>query len=910
MKFQLHLFVVVAMTSLLASCSGSQNQNQYSNSNSSSGGPGGQNNPAGQNIATAAELDKMRDFVNNSSMPLQAKSKLMSTYISALAQKYNVSRNSISQQVADYFQVQKDSSQGEDFSAKGLSKLTSAVSAVRSQVALENGAALTGNGTESMNLLAQTQAINVLRTSNLQEKLLSAQELRKEQIHQTQVLFQAIDTEAQKDADAIAATVAQAKLQDPSEQKTIASWKEIATDAEKTKAVMAGAQLADNVGKQLGFSDAQKKAMIPYLANSVLKYGLGANLNKDSGKSTLTVSLADPKIRDAAGNLSKACDALAKFATSRKDSLNGIGQALSDFSKNGTVKVDVSGFINVDDLKKLQDSAAKIDSKVTEYTNDAQTLVDVAGKIGVDPKILKIAADGIKAAHTAQSVLSAFVSPSPASIMNAVGSVFGGLGLGGPSADEIMNAKLDSILNMQQEELNQLEDIKQGISAVQQELGQVETLIGEVSKQIADSSQVLYNQMINIESGIQQLAQMEQRTERELTGATDCDTLASALSQQKDSSGRGAGSFQLRSSLFSSDIDPYLAGCFRFVSLINPPVTDTSSQFLDIGHIADGNATGKEYAQVLQLTNLANNTDVNLPLIALNPLENFFDISKIYASGSTVQITGSLAATNALQNIAAYYQGQDELFDSLKVARYADLVTTVSPLVNLYQRYQDPSEEPGANVASILDSMMQPESSYQEWLSHLMELVNINIAQQVLMSGVSVANTDIKTLLALNSTATSKIDCGTTIDPLYCLLSQNQDVRENILNYDLIRDLKNQQLGTIGYDYLTNLPHSSDTDLSSMLALIQSAFTSPWPLSPSKLPDGSSWISTQIANQSVPLPSGIDLSQGVIKYKPELNLLLATRENLLDLMTEMRLGDITDPVVKDQIFKQALKRAL
>ncbi len=400
---------------------------------------------------------------------------------------------------------------------------------------------------------------------------------------------------------------------------------------------------------------------------------------------------------------------------------------------------------------------------------------------------------------------------------------------------------------------------------------------------------------------------MEQRQERELTGATDCATLSSAISRGSQDDKSSAVRFQLRKELFSSRISPYLEGCYKFVALINPQ-TDASKQFLDTTEMGSDNAAGKIYVNIIQLLN--GPTTPNLSILASNPLTNIFDASKALAAKSTDVLKSNMAADATLQMLRTEFAGKDELLDSLLVSQYADLVTKVSPLVSLYERYKESTDDSGSSNIEVLERMMQSDSSYREWLGNLMQIVNINIAQQSLLSGLSVIGSGQFNVQALSPADDSKIDCSKTVDSLFCLLNSDQQVRSNVLKFSLYRDLKNKTLGTISYNYVTTLPRSSDQDLDVIIASLKSSLASSWNFTKGKMPDGSSWIIAHFAKQSEPIPSAEEMNHGLIKYSPELNFLLATRENLLDLMTETRLNELSDRSAKNRIFREILRHAM
>jgi hypothetical protein len=247
------------------------------------------------------------------------------------------------------------------------------------------------------------------------------------------------------------------------------------------------------------------------------------------------------------------------------------------------------------------------------------------------------------------------------------------------------------------------------------------------------------------------------------------------------------------------------------------------------------------------------------------------------------------------------------------MARYTDLLIQVSPTVNLYEQFKTPNEEMGSNPLDVLNSMMQPKGTlYLKWLGNLMQLVNTNISQQVMLSGISLANTPVAQILATNKLDPSKVDCRQLDETsfLYCALDRNSDLLHNVLTYSLYNDLRNRTLPSVGYTYVTSLPHSTDAELDAMITALKNSLSSPWPLTKGTLPDGTPWIFTQLANKPVPIPTGQELSQGIIQYRPELKYLLAARENLIDLMTEMRLNEVSDEDVKNQFALKVIKDAL
>ncbi len=819
--------------------------------------------PNGVPVLSESDFQKLEYFLLNSTFPTKTKINIIQEYISYLSEKNKIDKFEVVKQFEYYFQVPTEN----DLLIK-LSSIKSGLMNQQQQISIQSGIPILKNTTtdkQDMNFLSDFSEVKRLQTLNYYQQLKLDLLSQKAQTTSATV-FRTIDAQANKLASDTLAALAKNKEKDMVDKiKWISTLKEKEASIESIKLA---AQLAEKTDAK---DEKEKKSTTIYYYEVIKE----AAKDPEKFNNDLLLKVNDPKVLESAKKFSKVSGILAKYSESKREKLLDISKQLGQFSKDGIVKIDLTDITKDEKFKEKADAFGK---KVSGYLEDGQELLNFAKGAGVDPEICDKAQTVIDVAGKGVQLVTAFASSNPIAIMGAVSSVFSLGSSSGPTKAELemkqMQAKMDMMITLQNRTLDELSKARQDIIEIRNSIADTQKLIGSLSVQIAEGNKILFDEIEMVSGVVKQVRDLVQSGLRQ-----DASTCISLDVQDK------------QPIEFLVDSDRYyeisIDKCLSSMTSLNLNIKSNMDVFKSIKKETEGDL----YKRAISI-NKNNLNEFKANAFSLNP------VFSVYSFLEKLNET-YLVANKQTQILSDYVRKEnsrsDDLLDVEYLTAYASSVTKLAPYLSVY------STGMKNNISDFITASLGRMDNILIPYTKLLDVLNVAIFQMSYMSGVVSADMTTDEMHAFNNAFDTKTKCelDKDLENKYCFFHGNETARKNLLKLQFVKELKQKFNSVVAY---TNLV---DMDLDRTQKSLSKAFDSSWDF---KIENGQ--VTTKVGMDRMPIPTNEDIQSAKFENRIELKYLLAARNNLIELLSDMKQNRIPDESTRRLLMMATLKKAL
>lgn len=818
------------------------------------------------------DLVRLENFLLNSSFPTVNKVNVIQEYVNYLSEKYNVTRFEVVREIEDYFQVPVE--------GEILAKLKIArpfLTGLKNNIAANSGIIKPINElvSEKIFFAADSEDVKSLRNLNYYEQLKLEMAIQKAQ-KTSLAVFKSFDEDAKKLANQALADIAKTKQKD-----LVDKVKWIATLKEKEKRVESLKLAAEMASKTDINDESEKKAMTAYFYSAIQE---GA-ANPKQFDNDLLLNITDPKILNSAANLGKISRVIAKYSEAKRDKLLDVSKQLNQFSKDGQLKIDLTDLTGNPEFKKHANEFGK---KVAGYVDDGQELLNIAKVVGVDPEFCDKAQQAIDVVGKGVQLVAALSSPNPLAVVGAVSGLLGGgsmLGSTGPSRTELelkqLQAKMDMMITLQNRTLDEIAKTRQDIEDLKKLTIKLVELVGSLSEQVAESSRVLFNEIEMVSGVVKQVRELTQSSLR--LASSMCITMDAYDDYSYVSTNSSDRAFKIN-----------LDQCLR--SMI--AVDYLSKPQLDIFKSTDKEASGDIYLRSMRLAKLnlqnkANDAQESFKYysLALNPISN---IKNYISDLNSLLFISSSSAKNLVDYTHREQARSDDLLDFSYVTAFTNAVTKLAPFLTVY------TTEVSSGVEGLVTDNIIKVDNLASSYDKILNLINLAIIQRSFMDGVQVSDFSIDEMKKMNAESDKNCSLNQDVDSKRCFFKLNKLARKNLLKLMLIKEMLQKNTSFDAYSGF----YSTDSQL--LLTRMKSYFDNDiW-----KFEIKDAKVMATVVGEYVEVPTAEEMTVPEFSYSLELKLLLAARENLIELLADMRQNRIPDEGVRRLLMQATLRKAL
>lgn len=826
-------------------------------------------------LVSSADWQPLENLLLNTGLPTETKISIAKNYIQAIAEKYNLTQDQIASEASRAFHLTSNEDATNNINSN-MEKVADAIASVRSEAAaFLNIPQVRKNMYSDVRFYSESSRIQNLRQSDFVDKM-KIEVLQRQVEKQTFHIFSGFQKQAEQAAEDLLIEMAK------SDRRNFDNKMVEIAKMDKAQAEIESLRYAANIVHNINNVDDKTKVI---MAGFVLEQVKKASEDKDNFENAIRLKIDNPDVSKAADTLSKLAGTLSKFSNNKKEQLLDMQKQLEKFSKNGELKIDLTTLTGD---PNFQQKMADYGKKYAGYVDGGRELLQLAKQFGVDPTAIKQVESGLNYVDTGVKLVSAISSSNPIAIVSVVGSALGVAGMG--SAEDRnqrqMQAKMDLMLSLQQRTIAELEETREDIHAIGRSLAATQIMIGNLSAQIADSSQKIYNELRLVHSDVEQIKEMVQADLRD--GLSSCFLFEKQMVDYSPvdvvlSPTRGLQSNMDRCLTTLSEID------------VKSNVSMAKLRSTQI------NTDGDVFERALNSFNKSFDNQIDKVVFNINPVETFFELVKFKNDLGKYQINEDMYSfLLTLKNAKA-----NHIVDSAYVAAMANSVVATAPTIGLY------NVSKGANIFDLVKINKKSTADFSKTIENIFNVVNLNIWQMSLMSGSGLLFMTEAEVADVNNNLPPVCEPHVNIDSLQCFLRSDALVRKNYLKNYFKKELALKGKSENEYVYWTlRSPYDNETDyLEVLLKILKEVFPSHWDLKIENV-NGINSITANVAGVRTLIPTSEEMKDGSINYRPEMKYLLVARENLLDLYTEMNMNAIKDESVRRILVDNIIKKSL
>lgn len=818
------------------------------------------------------DLEKLEYFLLNSSFSTDSKISFIKEYINYLSDTYNISKDEVAKNIEDYFQLPTE--------GNILNKLRTArpfLVNLKKDISVNLGIVkpIDDQMAEKIKFTADSDEIKKIRGLNYYEQLklvMASQKAKKVSI----AVFKSLDDDAKKLANQALADIAKNQQKDLADK---VKW--ISTLKEKEKRVESLKLAAEMASQTDAKDEAEKKSMTAYFY-SAIQEGVA---DPKQFSNDLLLNISDPKVLNSASKLGKISYVLSKYSETKRDKLLDISKQLNQFSQDGNVKIDLTNLTGDSEFKK---HAGEFSKKVAGYIDDGQEILNLAKTFGVDPEFCDKAQQAIDLAGKGVKFVEALASPNPLAVVGAVSGLLGaGSAFGqssGPSRTELelkqLQAKMDLMITLQNRTLDEIAKTRQDIEDLKKLAIKLVELVGSLSVQVAESSQTLYNEIEKVYGAVNQT--------RELTKAILRSPLSNCFENDDLKSIK-----LFRPETLVSSFKGHISGCFQAMSLID--YLDDSQ--INIFRSIDKEETGDLYKRSIQVFNADlktrnKNEYFKFYSTALNPVQSLKNFLNDMAPDSFYK---SEALDKQVDFIRSKQVRSDDYLEPSFLSAFVTNIIKFSPFYSLYQ-----TDLLSGSLKDLLNADVQKADSVLFFYERILKFTNLSIIQRSFMDGVQISDISLDDMKKINAEPNKDCSLNQNIDSKKCFYQLNPIARKNLLKLLLVKEMqsKNRELNV----YTTLF--GADTNETKIL--FENYFDNDTWLF--EIIDGK--VKAKVAGVYEEVPTADDMIVPEFSYSLEMKLMLAARENLIELIADMKQNRIEDDDVRRLLMQATLRKAL
>lgn len=572
---------------------------------------------------------------------------------------------------------------------------------------------------------------------------------------------------------------------------------------------------------------------------------------------SLVFNVQNFEVQEMAKRLGLGVKALGLFAgqkTKLGQELAKKSTQLLDFSYNGKVELH-SDFFN--DNEALIKKLSEVQNRVSEFSNGAQILANIAKDVGLEENIISACQSIADVGDKMTVIASAVLSPTPENVINSI-QVVTGLSGGFQNQESRRHSKVmqkledieriqkltlfqvtemrkdifqiqDDLQSMHRDMMNEFWDIKIGLYRIEESNAQTQLMIADLSQQIQGVAQILEKNLNRLHIKMDHQFELVQAIKE--SNYMSCFDLIQSGSVDEI--------YSLRP---STSVSVLMAQCNQTLSRLNIESPETMMTFRDSRH--DQNSPEVNYFKRILEYNPSTSWVLNPPLYAQ-------PISDLSSDRSISRTTERLVLKEAdMINVSSLYQyvwALQRLFPYLVIAEHSSDLN--------YEKY--------------IQSMS--EISIRSKLDQLMRLVQTSLYQQVVLSGIGwILNAD-------------KISPEGLLIPEY---------NRHLTQIRKILEFENLDANFYEYSYFLAINQNLQEGLFS------DVFSSLRP----KVSADQSHLESLVFSEPSKLPTPEEVRSGFFRYKDEVKLLLKARDLIVNLATNLELAKN-----KDQDFSRYIR---
>lgn len=490
----------------------------------------------------------------------------------------------------------------------------------------------------------------------------------------------------------------------------------------------------------------------------------------------------------------------------------------------------------------LEDKVA-FEEGYKSYYQGAQNLLTIASNLGVNAGTLKGIAEGIEKVDRLKNGIENIVQGQYLAGVASLSGLFGGR-----SAEDAKHKEILQKLNLVLENQKIISDqIAQSFEL------QMEAL-GKLSNQIRLSTELLYSKMDKVHSDVltnriilNQILSSNLKSCKVAAENIQKRTLLSSFSNLTFKRHLESCAMEYDKIFGLKEFTPY----FSLNSYNSPLVKDFVEQ------------DEANYFDVYSYLYSKFRSNYNLTAALFNPSENAF---------------GLIQKTRVLRSMGApYISDLSNQFKTLQVRLYAPAVIqnvqrmiSLLPALNILHASKTETISL-TTIAASKDKMGQEEL---ELVNSALELVNLSLAQESLMAGEG----SLESLYEDFDQLQEEKESGP--NPAKEMVSKNKIIFKNFIAYSIYREFLDQKLSLLTYKQQLQ----TAKDVKGFSSLFKKKWNITWDNAKSKY-----FIS--VAGVTMAMPSYEEVVQSKLEFSDSVPLLLQTREDLLQLKTEMEMSE-------------------
>lgn len=293
------------------------------------------------------------------------------------------------------------------------------------------------------------------------------------------------------------------------------------------------------------------------------------------------------------------------------------------------------------------------------------------------------------------------------------------------------------------------------------------------------------------------------------------------------------------------------------------------------------------------LLNFANDSKEYFKLTGL--LSNPVSIIRNYLMDiNSNDFKSSDGTSSQIKFIQKYLMHSKNLVNAKFLNLYIHSILKLAPYLNVYNANL-PKE-----VNKVLTDYNSKVESTINFYEDILELANLAIIQRSFMDGAQISDISLDDMKKINAEPNKDCSLNQNIDSKKCFYQLNPIARKNLLTLMLVKEMIQQNVNINAYSSF----YSTDTDV--LLTRMRNYFDNDTWLF--EIIDGK--VKAKVAGVYEEVPTADDMIVPEFSYSLEMKLMLAARENLIDLIADMKQNRIEDEGVRRLLMQATLRKAL